>query len=147
MDDALAVSGRQAVGNSYTVFNGLPPGNWRTADTLPKGLTLQQFHHDIGSPPLSLPRRAGICDLGKGGCRGVGTHIVDGQDVRMGKRRDSFRLTLKPGQRTGVPSKLFGQDLDGHLPIQPSVLRPIDLPHPACTKRFDDFIRAKLPAS
>ena len=42
---------------------------------------------------------------------------------------------------SGVRSQLGGQDLDGDDPIEPGVLRAIDLPHSARADQREDFVR------
>ena len=62
------------------------------------------------------------------------------------ERGERLRLALEPRQAVGIRGEDLRQDLDRHLPIELRVARPLDLPHPACSERAEDFVRAH-PAS
>src|SRR5262245_58123318 len=68
---------------------------------------------------------------------------MDHADVRVIEPRNDARLALEPSAGLGVFGQLRGQDLDGHVAPQPGVPRPVDLAHPTCSHRSDDFIGAQ----
>ena len=125
VDDPLGVGGRQTVGHRHTVLHSLSPRNRRPAHALPKCLTLQQFHDDIGNALLR-------------------PDVVNSQDVRVRKSGDGFGLALKPRQRLGVARGRIRKHLDGHLTLETRVLRAIDLAHAARAERSDNLIRAQV---
>ncbi len=70
----------------------------------------------------------------------VAAEVVDGEDVGVVERRRGARLALEPLQPLGVPRHLRRQHLDRHLPPQPPVARPVDLPHPPGPERRQDLV-------
>ena len=76
---------------------------------------------------------------------GVGDAVVpaeveDREDVRVGQRRDGLGFALEPGEGVRVRGHGFGKHLDGDLPIELGIPRPIHLSHPACAERREDFV-------
>ena len=58
----------------------------------------------------------------------------------MVERGEHVRLTLQPGEPVRVGVQLLRQDLDRHVPLQRSVVRPVHLSHAAGAQRFEDFV-------
>ena len=50
-------------------------------------------------------------------------------------------FAFKTGDTLGVRCKLWREDLDGDVPVEPSVAGTIDLAHGAGSKRSDDFVQ------
>ena len=57
------------------------------------------------------------------------TDVVERADVRVRQRRDRLRLPLEALTHLGVRGQMRWEDFDRDGPVQPRVLRPIDLPH------------------
>ena len=47
----------------------------------------------------------------------MSAEAVDREDVRVRKRRDSFRLSFETRERLRVTAKVPGEHLDGHFSI------------------------------
>ena len=60
---------------------------------------------------------------------------------------EDLRLALEAGEPFSVRGERLGQDLDGHLPLQPWVAGAVDLAHAAGAKRAEDFEGAEAVAS
>ena len=66
--------------------------------------------------------------------------VVERADVRMRELRDGLRLALEALARFGRRGHVRRQDLDGDRPLEPRVLRLVNLPHPARADRRDDLV-------
>jgi len=66
--------------------------------------------------------------------------IENGKDVRAGECRQRTGLALESGHALRIIRHRPGQDLDGRVPPQPLVARPIDLTLPALTELFRDAV-------
>ena len=64
------------------------------------------------------------------------------RDVLVVQGGDDVGFAFKPGDPLGVRCKLRREDLDGDVPVEPSVAGPIDLAHGAGTQRRDDLVLA-----
>jgi hypothetical protein len=61
----------------------------------------------------------------------------------MIQARNSPRFALEALAPRWVFGEVFGQHLDGNVPIQPLVLRPVHLTHPSLADLFDDAVVTK----
>ena len=68
--------------------------------------------------------------------------VIKCADVRMIDLRDEPRFPFEAGETIRIGGERDREHLDGDLPPQASVARPIDLAHRAVAKQADDFIRA-----
>ena len=66
--------------------------------------------------------------------------FVDLQDVRVGQPGDRLGLALETGQPLRVLRQLFGQHLDGHVPVESLVAGPEHHAHPAGSDLLDDAV-------
>ena len=76
-------------------------------------LAVDQFHHQVGCVPPADPGRP---------------DVVQRADTRMGQPRDRAGLALEA--LAAVVSDARREHLDGNVPIQARVARPVDLTHP-----------------
>lgn len=113
----------------------------------------QQLHHltDIAPPrdpgPQRLPRDVLHRDVPlRRHILGL-ADVVNRKNVRMIQRRRSLRLQPQPRDRTRIAARLFRQNLDGHIAIQPSIARPIHHTHPTLTDRLNDLVNTEPRAS
>ena len=67
-------------------------------------------------------------------------------DVRMIQRRERLRFALEARQTVRISRDGLGQHLDGDLPRQVGVRRPIHLAHAAHANLGGDFVRAEACA-
>lgn len=124
VDDALFVGRSEPTGDLQSDLDGLPGSQRPAAQPLPERLALQQFHHQVG--------RSLVCP-----------EVENGEDVRMGERRQGAGLLLEAGQAVRVRAEGLRQHLQRHLPAQLRVLRPVHLAHPPRTQEGEDFVGAK----
>src|SRR5436309_11210749 len=96
-------------------------------DSVSEGLPLQQLSDGVGDPIMRI-------------------EMMNGQDVRMGKRGDCSRFLLEPAPSCRIAGHLRRQDFDGHVSAEPSVSREIDLTHPARAQRREDLILTEMGA-
>jgi hypothetical protein len=127
VDDALRVRRGQALQHLPAVIDRLRGRERASIEDLAQRLTLEQLQHH--------EHRAL-----------VPADVVDRQDVRMGEPGDDPRFALESGHRVGERHDARRQELDRDQPAQPEVTRPIDLAHPACPERREDFAGAELRA-
>ena len=62
--------------------------------------------------------------------------------VRQG--RYSFGFACKARERLWVCRKTLGEHLDGDVPFQTRIPRPVDLTHAACAERRDNLVHSQL---
>ena len=67
-------------------------------------------------------------------------HLMNRADIRMGKSRDGARLLLEPAEVGPVLREVPGQELERHVPSQPSVFGEINLAHSARTEGGSDAV-------
>ena len=104
--------------------NGLVDGDGTSCNPLGQGLTGHELEHEIMRVPGLL-------------------EPVDRGDVGVVQRRENFGLSLEARQSLRVSGKRFGQDFDGDVPAEFSVLGSEDLAHPAFANRLDDLVVAE----
>ena len=68
------------------------------------------------------------------------------RDVLVVQGGDNMGFAFKTGDPLGVRCKLWREDLDGDVPVEPSVAGTIDLAHSAASKRYEDFVRTEACA-
>ena len=68
------------------------------------------------------------------------TNIVNIDDIRMRETRGSLSLALEFIDEFLVLLELFMQDLDGHRPIEQTVLCLVDIGHAAPADQLLEFI-------
>ncbi len=69
---------------------------------------------------------------------------VDRRDVGMLQCGQRASLALEPGDPLGVPDEFGRQELQGHVPPQVGVPRPVDLAHPALAQLGGDLVMSEL---
>jgi hypothetical protein len=62
--------------------------------------------------------------------------FVDGADVRMIQSRSGPGFSLKSFPSTGIVEVVFGQEFQGNVPAQASVLGPVHNTHPSSAEFF-----------
>ena len=72
--------------------------------------------------------------------------VVDGEDVGMVQRGGCAGLLLEPMEALRVGRKRRGEHLDGDVPAEAWVTRPIDLAHAAGPNGREDLVRAEAGA-
>src|SRR5262245_9435510 len=75
------------------------------------------------------------------------TNLIDGDDIRMVKRRSSLRLLHEAPHAFLVCSHLSRQNLQRHRAIEFGILCQIDLTHPARAELRTDFVMPKFGAN
>jgi hypothetical protein len=65
---------------------------------------------------------------------------------RMIERGEDFGLALKAGEPVGISRDRRRQHLDRDLALQIRVGGAIDLAHPACPERVEDFVGSETRA-
>jgi hypothetical protein len=58
----------------------------------------------------------------------------------MVERRGRPRLPLEPLDGEGIPGKLFGKKLEGDLPPEARIFRPVNDSHPAASELLSDVV-------
>ena len=58
----------------------------------------------------------------------------------MVQRGQDFRLALKAREPLGISRHRLRKDLDGHLPLEVGVRRPVHLPHAADAKLAGNLV-------
>ena len=64
----------------------------------------------------------------------------------MVEGRDRPGFLLEAAQPVGVGAHLGRQHLDGHVPPEPRVPRPVDLAHPSEPDQVEDLVRPETRA-
>ena len=72
--------------------------------------------------------------------------VMDRADVRMAELRDGLRLTLEARPPRGVVHHGGRQHLDRDVAVEPRIVRPVDLAHPARAEQAHDFVGAESRA-
>ena len=124
MDDALAVRRGETPRNLERVVDSLLLRDRTGVELSAQRLSLEKLHHRVRDPCLRA-------------------EVEDGQDVRMGKRRDRFRLALEASQRVGIGGDGLREDLDRDVPVQLVIPRAVDLPHATSADRREDLVSAE----
>ena len=68
---------------------------------------------------------------------------MDGDDVGVVEGGQGLGLPLEALQPLALRGQLHRQDLEGHVPLQPRIAGPVDLPHPPGPEGCQDFVGAK----
>ena len=71
------------------------------------------------------------------------TDVEDRADMRMIERGGRLRFPQEPLDGRGVGRELRGQKFHGDRPVEPTVFRPVDDPHPAIPELFEEPVRAE----
>jgi hypothetical protein len=69
--------------------------------------------------------------------------VIDGNDVGVVEGGCGAGFLLEAAKAFGVRDKLFPQHLDGHIPAELVVLRPIDFAHSARAEQGSDLVGAE----
>jgi hypothetical protein len=70
-------------------------------------------------------------------------HVVERDDVGVRQRGDRLGLGLEALAAVGVAGELLGEHLHGHVAVQPSVARAVDVAHAARPDGRNDPIRSQ----
>jgi hypothetical protein len=111
MHDAARVSGSNAPGDLKGVRDRPPNRQCAAFEADAQCLAVHEFGDD----------ERGIAVLHE---------LEDGEYVGMRQLRDTHRLVLEPRESARIHRKLRGENLDGHLAIEPRIARAIDFAHP-----------------
>jgi len=76
----------------------------------------------------------------------VGADVMKRADMRVVELGDGFRLALETRLSRRVSRELRRQHLDGDAPVEPRVLRLVDLSHSSSAQRREDLIGSDLQA-
>jgi len=71
---------------------------------------------------------------------GVLPDVEHADDVGMVERRCRARFPLESLAGDAIPSKIPGENLDGHDAAEACIARPVHLPHPARPKRIGQLV-------
>ena len=128
VDDAGFVRGGERLGDLFGDVQHVAHRHLAVFDLFAQRQALDEF----GGDEMLL---AGMADL------------IDGDDVRMIERAGDFGLLLEAMHALGVPQKLFRQQLERDLAIQPCVARQVNLSHAACAKQRNHFVMRQPSAN
>ena len=73
----------------------------------------------------------------------VGADVEDGDDIRVGELGSGAGFGLETSKAIGRGSAIRCDQLDRDLTPQARVTGAVDLPHPPCTQRLHDLVRAQ----
>ena len=121
VNDALFVRGFERVGDLAGDGESLVNRNGSRRDTFGERGPVDEFHHQRSDTAGFLK-------------------AVNSGDIGMVQRCQRLRFALEAGHAVGVLSESSGQYLDGHLAMQPGVLRAVDLTHSARADGREDFV-------
>ena len=125
MDDALLVSGGQALCDLYRVVERCARGNGPVAQSLTQRLALEQFRHDVGHAV-------------------VHADVVHREDVRVIQRRSGSRFLLEALKPAGIGRGIRGKHLDRDVAPESRVATAIDLAHSARAEQGKDFVGTEM---
>ena len=120
--DAGSMRGHQRLGDVDGNAEGRVDRKGPAPEARRQRLAVDQFHHQVGCVPLTDPGRP---------------DVVQRADARMGEPRDCARLALEA--LAAVVSDARREHLDGDVPIQARVARPVDLTHPTRSEQAEHF--------
>ena len=112
MDDPALVSGREALSDLQSPFDGARDADFGGPQTVAQRGAFEQLHDGEHGPV-------------------DGADVVDGDEVRMRQRRNDARLLLEARERFGVRRRLRRKHLDGHVAAQARIASAIHLAHAA----------------
>lgn len=127
MDDPLAVSFVERIGNLDRACQGFAKRKRAFRQPYGKGLAVDELHHEKVNPVI-VP------------------DVMDGADIWMVERRHGARFPLEPRTTLRIIHPLGGQHFYRDFPAEARIESLIDLSHPACPDRLRNAIRAKLAA-
>ena len=108
---------------------------------------VQQLLDRERAPGQQLGQRHAVHELhGDVRDRIGGTDVINRQDVRVVERRGRTGFRFQSFQPLGIRGQGRRQDLDGDVPAEARVPRPVHLPHPARAERRQDLVGAKTRA-
>ena len=84
-------------------------------------LPLEKLHHRVHDPCLH-------------------PEVEDGEDARMGKRRNRFRLALEASQRVGSVATRLQEAFDRDVPVQLVIARAVETSHSTSADRREDLV-------
>ena len=64
----------------------------------------------------------------------------------MVEGRERLRFAFEARDRIGIGRRQIGKDLDRDVAIQPAVVRPVDVAHPAGANRRENLVRSEACA-
>ena len=64
----------------------------------------------------------------------------------MGQGGDGFGLALETGQGMGISIQMLGEDLDGHVALEPAIAGAIDFSHTSSAQGGDNLIPSEAGA-
>ena len=127
MDDPLFVRGGKTLCDLEGVVDRVLARKRARVETVPERPAVEKLHHHV--------RGAAVI-----------SEIVNGQNIRMGERRDRPGLPFESLPEVRRRSEMFGQDLDRHFAAQARVLRPVHLSHPSRADGSKDFVGTEARA-
>ena len=125
MNDALAVSGGQAVRDLQRVVRGFTHGQRNAVHLFAQRPAFEQLTHKIR-------------------CALVNPGIVNGQHVRMIQGRQRLGLLLEAPQPIRVRHEVLWQHLHRHVAIEPGVPCAEDRAHGAFTQEMSNLVGTKF---
>ena len=127
MDDSGLVRPREPVGDLDGELEEPLHGERAGGEQLAERLALDELHRDVGQ-------------------RARGADLIDRDDVRMVERRHRARFLLESPDAIRLGGQRLGQDLQRHVPVEPSIVGAIDLTHPAGAQVAAHLVVAEVPA-
>ncbi len=122
MNDPFGMCGGQPIRDRQGDIEGLAPGQASLASQpLAERLALQKL-------------RDRVVDVA------FRTEGEDGQNMRMGERRQGLRLAFEALDGLGILGEAFGKHLDRHVAVELGILGAVNFSHPACTERRNDLV-------
>ena len=125
MDDALLVSGGQAVCDLNGVVERGAHRDGSAAQSVAQRLALEQLRHDVGRAV-------------------VHADVVHREDVRMIQRRSGSRFLLEALKPAGIGRGVRGKNLDRDVAPEARVAAAIDLAHPSRAEQRKDFVGTEM---
>ena len=121
MEDAFGVRRVERVGHLHGNLDQRPEFEGPAVEPLVERFALEQLHRQVALAAFLI-------------------EAVDGADVGMVERGRGAGFAPEPFERLGRRRVAGRQHLDGHLPAELGVLRPVDDAHAACTELVSDAI-------
>jgi hypothetical protein len=127
VSDSFGVRCSEAVGDCGSDFNSLAPER-RASEASAERFAGEQFHHNIR-------------------CCSILADIVDGDDIRVRKRCQRFRLAFEAGLCVCGVGKVPWQNFHRNVTVETVVSCQKDLAHPSRANRRDNLERAETAAN
>ncbi len=122
--DAAGVGGGQRLGDGDANLDGLARGEGSAAQTLAKGLPIEELRHDVR--------------LAVGG-----PDVVDADDVGVRQLARGLGFDLEAAQTLRIGRQARRQRLDRHVAPEPGVARAVHLSHAAGAEEAEHFVGAE----